>query len=71
MKALTVDKVLDSIMKLDFSSRAIILEVLRSRQIEERRDEIFRNARQSKADLSKGKLKPATAEDVIDKLKNL
>lgn len=67
----TVDMVLDSIMKLDYFSREMVLEILKSRQIEERRNEISKNARNAKANFLKGKTKPTTSEEVIKRLSAL
>jgi len=64
----TFDKVLDEIMDLDFSSREMLLEILRKRQIEERRKEIARNARKAQSDFSSGKYKPLTASEAIKQL---
>lgn len=52
----TIDKVLDEIMQLDFSSREMLIDIVRKRQVEERRKEIARNARKAKAEFKRGKL---------------
>jgi hypothetical protein len=64
----SVDKVLDSIMKLDYFSREMVLEILKSRQIDERRNEISKNAHTAKADFVKGKIKPITSGEAIARL---
>lgn len=67
----TVDKALDLIMKLDYFSREMVLEILKSRQVEERRNEISKNARSAKADFVKGKLKATSSAEVITRLSAL
>ena len=47
---ITLNETLDSIMKLDSSSREILLEILQKRQIEERHKEIAQNAKKGKDD---------------------
>ena len=64
----TFDQVLDEVMKLDFESREMLIEIIRNRQIENRRDEIARNIRKNRSDFVKGKLKPMTADELIKKL---
>jgi len=68
-KAATIDKVLDSIMKLDLYTQEMILDILSKRIIEERRSEIRKNAKQAKSELSKSKA--LTAEQAIKKLRAL
>ncbi|MBX2967774.1 MAG: hypothetical protein KF803_00250 [Cyclobacteriaceae bacterium] len=71
MKVSAIDKVLDSVMKLDFYSREVILEVLKNRQIEARREEIQQNAKRAKTEFLKGKIKPSAADSIIERLKTL
>ena len=68
---ITIDKILDEMMKLDFSSREMLLEILYRRNIEEKRKEITHNARNAKKEFSKRKLKPISAEAVIARLNTL
>ena len=68
---ITIDETLDSIMKLDFSSREILLEILQKRQVQERRAEIEKNAKQAKAAFKSGKLKSLKAKDAISILNSL
>ncbi len=58
----TISSVLEDIQLLDAESRAMVVEILKKRQIEERRDEIARSAEQSLSEYREGKLKPDTAE---------
>jgi len=68
---ITLDETLDSIMKLDSSSREMLLEILQKRQVEERRAEIEKNAKEAKAAFKAGKLKSVTAKDAISILNSL
>lgn len=67
----TIDSTLEDIMKLDFTSREMLLEILQKRQIEARRDEMAKNARQSLKDYNGGKLSASSAKDVLSKLSSL
>jgi hypothetical protein len=67
----TIDSTLSDIMQLDYSSREMVLEILQKRQIEARRSEIAKNAKQSLKDYHSGKLIPLTAEDVIKELNSI
>jgi hypothetical protein len=67
----TLNETLDSIMKLDSSSREMLLEILQKRQVEERRKEIAKNAKQARADFKSRKLKPTTAADAVSILNSL
>ena len=67
----TIDSTLDSIMQLDFTSREMLLEILQKRQIEARRSEIAKNAKQSIKDYKADKLESFDAEILIDKLNKL
>ncbi|MDB4923573.1 hypothetical protein [Mucilaginibacter sp.] len=67
----TIDSVLDDIMRLDFESREILLEIFKKRQSEVKRDKIANNARRSLKDYRSGKLKSQTAEEIIEELNRL
>ena len=68
---INLNKALEIIMKLDFFSREMLLEILQKRQIEERRKEIAGNAKSSKKAYIKGSLHSASAKDMISKLNTL
>ena len=68
---ITLNETLDSIMKLDSSSREMLLEILLKRQIEERRKEIAQNAKMAKQDFKSGKLKITTSSEAISILNSL
>ncbi len=67
----TIDSTLEEIMQLDFNSREMLLEILQKRQIEARRNEIAKTAKQSLKEYRSGKLHPQTASEVIEKLDTL
>jgi hypothetical protein len=67
----TIDSMLDDIMRLDFESREMLLEILKKRQIEAQRDEIAKDAKRDLKDYRSGKLKSQTAEEVIEELNKL
>ena len=67
----TIDSTLDDIMKLDFNSREMLLEILQKRQIEYRRNEIAKSAKKTLKEYQSGKITADTAEDVIKKLDSL
>ena len=64
----TIDSILNYIMKLDFDSREMLLEILQKRQVEARREEIAKGARKSLQEYGSGKLQPLSAKEVIEKL---
>ena len=68
---ITLDRVLDDIMMLDFTSREELVRILRKRQIEERRKEIARNAGKAKSQLRKGRIHATGANEAIHKLRAL
>jgi hypothetical protein len=67
----TINSTLEDIMQLDFASREILLEILRKRQIEARREEMAKGAKQTLGEYHLGKIVPLAAEDVVKKLNNL
>lgn len=67
----TVNSALDEIMKLDYTSREIILEILQKRQSEARRDEIAKKAKQTLKEYRSGKIEPLTVEEAISRLESL
>ena len=67
----TLDSTLEDIMKLDFSTREMLLEILQKRQIEARRDEIAKNAKKTLKEYRAGEYKPLSVEEAIEELKAL
>ncbi|MEO6633712.1 MAG: hypothetical protein ABIN13_18365 [Mucilaginibacter sp.] len=68
---ITLDSMLDDIMRLDFDTREMLLEILKKRQIEARRDEFLKQANGDLKEYRAGKLKAQTAEEVIEELSKL
>jgi hypothetical protein len=65
---MTFDKTLDAVMKLDYDSKELLIELVRKRLVEERRKKIAREAAKTRRNFQKGKLKPKTAAQVIKEL---
>jgi hypothetical protein len=65
----TLDHVIDSAMQLPLEQQEMLLEILQNRQIEARRGEIARDARESLAAFRGGKLKGQTADEIIEDLR--
>jgi hypothetical protein len=65
------DKVLDLLMELPPGDRDTLLEIIKSRRIEERRKEIADEVHESLALYKAGKLVPQTADEVIQVLNSL
>lgn len=63
----TIDSALDEIMRLDNTSREMLLDILKKRQIEARRNEIAKQARKSLKDYH-GKLQPMSLEETLHML---
>jgi len=67
----TIDSTLQEIMQLDYSSREMLLEIVQKRQIEARRDDIAKAAKQSLKDYHSGKTVPLTANETISRLNSI
>ena len=67
----TINSTLEDIMQLDYTSREMLLEILQKRQIESRRDEIAKAAKQTLKEYHSGKILPLSAEEVLKKLNTL
>jgi hypothetical protein len=66
---LTLDQVIDTAMQLPPAQREMLVDILRSRQIEARREEIAAAARESIAEYRAGALQAQSADDVIAELR--
>ena len=64
----TIDSTLEDIMQLDYASREMLLEILQKRQVEARRDEMAKAAKQSLKEYHSGKITPLDADEVVRKL---
>jgi adenylate kinase family enzyme len=67
----TINSTLEDIMQLDYTSREMLLEILQKRQIEARRDDIAKTAKQSLKEYHSGKTHPTTADEAVNKLNSL
>jgi hypothetical protein len=65
----TLDLVIDSAMQLSLEQRGMLLEILQSRQIEARRQEMACDAEESLTAFRVGKLKGQKAVEIIDELR--
>jgi hypothetical protein len=64
----TINSTLEDIMQLDYASREMLLEILQKRQIEARRDQIAKAAKQTLKEYHKGEIIAEDADTVLDKL---
>ena len=71
MPEVTLDKVLESVMQLPEEQQEMLVEIIKHRHIEARRQEIAQGARESLALFRGGKLRPQTADEVIQELRRL
>lgn len=69
MSTITLDQAIDVAMQLPLEQREILLDVIRRRDIEARRQEIARDAEESLAAFRAGELKPQSADEVIRELR--
>ncbi len=67
----TIDSTLEEIMQLDYTSREMILEILKKRQIESRRENMSKNARRSIKEYKEGKLEAKSLEETLEVLDSL
>ncbi len=68
---MTLNTAIETVMKLDFTSREMLLEILKKRQSEERRKEIVKNASSAKKAYKTGKLPMLSANELIKSLDSL
>ncbi|HBY95258.1 MAG: hypothetical protein M5U01_00240 [Ardenticatenaceae bacterium] len=64
----TLDQAIDTALQLPPEQREMLIDILRSRQIETRREEIAADARKSITAFREGKLKAQSAEEAITEL---
>jgi hypothetical protein len=67
----TINSTLEDIMQLDYASREMLLEILQKRQIEARRSEIAKTAKQTLKEYKSGNITPLDANEVVKKLSTL
>jgi fructose-1-phosphate kinase PfkB-like protein len=66
--SVTLDDAIDAASRLPKDQQQMLIEILRNRQIDARRQEIAEDARQTVALFRQGKLVPQSAKDVIAEL---
>ena len=67
----TLNEVLDAVMELPAEQQEMLIQIVRQRTIENRREEIAQAAQVSIAEFRSGKLKAQTAAEVISDLRLL
>lgn len=67
----TIDSTLQEIMKLDYTSREMLLEIVKKCQIEARRNDMAKTAKQSLKDYQAGNIDPLTADIAVNRLNSL
>ncbi|HAO22563.1 MAG TPA: hypothetical protein DCQ37_20150 [Desulfobacteraceae bacterium] len=65
---MTLNQILESAEKLSYEQIDLLIGVLYKRQIETRRNEIARNAREAIAAFHRGELKTESADELINRL---
>ncbi len=68
MSVTTLDYALDVVMQLSPEQREMLFDIVRRREVEARRKEIAREAREALEALRRGELKAMTAEEAIEEL---
>jgi hypothetical protein len=67
----TLNEVLDAVMELPIEQQEMLIQIVRQRTIENRREEIAQAAQESISEFRSGKLKAQTAAEVISDLRLL
>lgn len=65
----TLDQALETAMQLPLDQQEMLIEILRNRHIEQRREEIAKGAKESLQLFREGKLKPQPVEEIIAELR--
>lgn len=65
----TLDKVLEEAMTLPVEQQEMLIQILKSRMVEQRRQQIALDAEVSFAEFQAGKLKIQTATEAIEELR--
>jgi len=65
---ITLDQALDSAMQLPFYERELLIEILRKRAVEERRNEIALKVKEAQASYDAGKLQSTSTEQILNEL---
>ncbi|GAB4441467.1 MAG: hypothetical protein Kow0031_23490 [Anaerolineae bacterium] len=70
METITLDQAIDTVMQLSIEQREMLIEIIRSRDIEARRKEMAEEARESIAAYRAGEFKSQPLEEILDDLRN-
>ncbi len=68
-KDVFLDKILDEAMALPLEQQEMLIQILQSRMVEKRRNEIARDAVSSIAEFRSGKIKAQTSAEAIAELR--
>jgi len=69
MSIVTLDQAIDIAMQLPLDQRELLLDIIRRRDIEARREEIAKDAEASLAAFRAGELKPQPVDEIIQELR--
>lgn len=69
MNVTTLDQAIDTVMQLPLDQQEMLIDIVRSRHIENRRKEIAKDAQESIAAFHTGKLKSQPANEIITELR--
>jgi hypothetical protein len=67
----TLAAAIEVVEQLPIDQQDLLVQIIRNRQIERRRDEIAQNGREALAAYRAGELKSYTAEEAISELRNI
>jgi len=65
----TLNQVLETAIQLPLEQQEMLIEILQHRHIEQRREEIARDAKESLQLFREGKIKPQPLEEIITELR--
>ncbi len=65
----TLNQVLENAMQLPVEQQEMLIEILHNRHLEQRRDEIAEDARESISAFRAGQIRPQPVEDIILELR--
>jgi hypothetical protein len=65
---ITFEQALDAVMELPFEQREMLVDIVRRRDVEQRRKQLAADAQAALAEYRSGSLKPMSAAEVIAQL---
>lgn len=68
MHTVTLDSVLDEVMLLAPEQRDMLVEIVRNRQLESRREELLDDAKEGMAAYHRGELKPMSVDEIMKEI---